>query len=321
MMEILFLLQPVVLVIGALFVLLRGADVFLDGVLQLGAKLKLSAFVLGALVVGVGTALPELAAALAAIHSGETEMVVASAVGSSIVNILFVVGLMAVVMGRVIIRPQVLTAELPLFVLVHALFFGVVFDGYVTSGEALFLLATCAVYVWHGAREDRLVVPRPTVEVTTEVVVDKHLFRSILFVVIGLIAVLLGANYTVAGVTQIATLLQIPASLMSLTVIALATALPELAVAIQAMRQGQPDIAIGSIFGANIYTLLVVVGVPALFTTLPVSTAVSELGIWCLYAASAVSVIVLMSRQILRSEGIIMVLGFLFFLMHLSTYL
>jgi cation:H+ antiporter len=320
-MEMISLLQPVVLIIGALFVLIRGADVFLSGVMQLCTRARLQPFIIGALVIGVGTALPELAASMAAVIARESEMVIANVVGSGIVNILFVVGLMAVVAGRIVIRPQVLTAELPLFVLVHALFFGVIFDRYVTSGEAIFLLLTCGVYIWHTVREDRLVLP------VTSVTATPWSFRSVEFIKIcgvmglGLCAVLLGAHYTVTGVTTVASLLSLPTSIVSMTLLALATALPEMAVALQAVRQGQPDIAIGSIFGANIYMTLVVVGIPALFVTLPVATVVSDLGVWCLYAASLVFVVVLMSRQILRSEGIIMLIGFCFFLIHLTQFM
>ncbi len=321
-MDLFSVIQPVILIIGSLFVLIRGADALIEGILLFCARAKIQPLVAGMMVVGIGTALPELAAAVAAVLAGHSEMVVAGVVGSGIVNILFVVGLMAVVAGRILIRPQVLTAELPLFVLVHALFFGVIFDGYVTSGEAIFLLLVCAVYIWHTIREDRALLPKVIIE--NEGIVTGPLtgtLKSAGFILIGLAAVLFGAHYTVSGVTTIAAMFSVPTSIMSLTLVALATALPEMVVALQSVRQGQPDIAIGSIFGANIYMMLVVVGIPALMVNLPVATVVNELGLWCLYAASIVFVVVLMSRQILRSEGIIMVLGFLFFLMHVTKFM
>jgi len=131
----------------SLLVLVKGADWLLDSAEKIGVHFSLSPFVIGVLITGIGTSLPELAAGIAAVFQGAPEIVVANAVGSNMANILLVIGISAIVGGRLVITKNLIDLELPLLAISTVLFLGVVYDGIVTQLESLFLVVTYTIYL------------------------------------------------------------------------------------------------------------------------------------------------------------------------------
>lgn len=148
-MDFLLLTQWAIFLAVALFVLVRGADLFVVGAKQMGASLGMSKFAIGVLIVGFGTSLPELASSIAAALEGATEIVIANVVGSNITNILLVVGILATLGGRISIKRDLIKTELPIFFIATAHFLAVVYDGYVDRLEAVLLLGTFCAYMWY----------------------------------------------------------------------------------------------------------------------------------------------------------------------------
>lgn len=301
----------------ALFALVRGADTFVVGAKQMGASLGMSKFAIGVLIVGFGTSLPELASSIAAALDGATEIVVANAVGSNITNILLVVGILAAVGGRIVIKRDLIKTELPIFFIATAHFLAVVWDGTVDRLEAVLLLGTFAAYMWYlfveARSEDSVALSnkgrRPHLE-----------FKSVIFILLGIAAVLVGAHYAVEMVVNIATALSVPLGLVSIGAIALGTSLPELFVSIQAIKTGEGELAIGNIFGSNAFNILVVIGIPALIVPLVADEVVMKLGIQVLLAASAIFFVNGLARQVMRWEGMMMLLFFAFFIIKLADF-
>ena len=307
-----------IILVAALFALVRGAGMFVTGAKQVGASLGMSKFAIGVLIVGFGTSLPEFASSVAAALSGSTEIVVANAVGSNITNILLIVGMLAAVGGNVIITRDLLKTELPVFFIATTLFIAVVFDGSVDRVEAVLLLGTFTAYVWYlfveesNEKPDELVEkksPKPDLEA-----------KSIVFIVIGVAAVLIGAHFTVEMVVNIATAFEVPLGLVSIGAIALGTSLPELFVSMRAIKDGESELAIGNIFGSNAFNMLIVTSIPALITPLLADEVVMELGIKILMAASAIFFVTGLARQVMRWEGMMMLLFFLFFIVKLANF-
>ena len=287
----------------ALFALVRGADTFIVGAKQMGSSLGMSKFAIGVLIVGFGTSLPELASSIAASLEGQTPIVVANAVGSNITNILLVVGILAAFGGRIIIKRDLIKTELPIFFISTVHFLAVIHDGFIDRVEALLLLGTfSAIEFTHTGR-------RPYLQV-----------RSLSFIILVLIAVLIGATYTVDMVVNIATLLSVPLGLVSIAAIALGTSLPELFVSIQAIKSGEAELAIGNIFGSNAFNILVVIGVSAMIEPLSADSVVMDLGIGVLLAAYAFFFVNGLSRQGVRWDGMMMLLFFAFFMIKLFQF-
>lgn len=302
---------------GSLFVLIRGADTFVEGAKQMGASLGMSKFAIGVLIVGFGTSLPELASSVAAALDGATEIVVANAVGSNITNILLVVGILAAIGGRISIKRDLIKTELPIFFIATAHFIAVVHDGLVDRLEGVLLLGTFLAYMWYLFVEAR---SEDAVELGGVKRRPQLAPKAVAFIVLGIAAVLVGANYTVDMVVNIATAANVPLGLVSIGAIALGTSLPELFVSLQALKTGEAELAIGNIFGSNAFNILVVIGIPALITPLIADQVVMELGVGILLAASAIFFVNGLAKQVMRWEGMMMLLFFCFFLLKLVDF-
>lgn len=310
------MIQWIVFLFVSLFVLVRGADLFVEGAKKIGASLGMTSFAIGVLIVGLGTSLPELASSIAAVLAGTSEIVIANAVGSNITNILLIVGVLAMMGGPVMINKNLLQTELPIFFIATIHFVASVHDGRVDRIESLLLIGTLCAYIWYlfssnNQAKDEMAARNGNNKITV---------KSIVFIILGIVALLIGANYTVEMAVNIATGLKVPIGLVSIGAIAIGTSLPELFVSLQALKRNETDLAIGNIFGSNAFNILLVVGVPGLFSPLVVGDVVLQLGLWILVAASLILFINGLSRQVQRWEGVAMVLFFCFFLVKLVAF-
>jgi cation:H+ antiporter len=303
--------------LASLYVLVRGADLFVEGAKKIGMKLGMSSFAVGVLIVGLGTSLPELASSIAAVLGGASEIVVANVVGSNITNILLIVGVLAILSGPVMINKDLLKTELPIFFISTIHFVASVYDGVIDRIEALLLFGTLLAYLWylfspHNEAKDEMEIKNGK---------EKKLgIKPIVFVVLGVVAVLGGAHFTVQNAVNLATGLSVPIGLVSIAAIAIGTSLPELFVSLQAVKTGETDLAIGNIFGSNAFNILLVVGVPGLIAPLMVGEVVMELGLAILVAASLILFVHGLARQVQKWEGVMMVLFFTFFLIKLLAF-
>lgn len=315
-MELVQLAQWSGILVGALFVLVRGADLFVAGAKKIGAHFGMSSFAIGVLIVGLGTSLPELASSLAAVLAGSTEIVIANAVGSNITNILLIVGIIAAIGGPVVINKNLLKTELPIFAIATIHFVASVYDGVIDRIEALLLVGTLTAYMWY------LFSPSNDSKEEMEVPPEKGSvkIKDIVFVVLGIAAVLVGAHFTVEMAVNIATGLSIPLGLVSIGAIAIGTSLPELFVSLQAIRNNEADLAIGNIFGSNAFNILLVVGLPGLLAPLVAGEVVMELGLVVMIAASLILFVNGLARQVQKWEGVMMLLFFAFFMVKLVSF-
>lgn len=302
----------------AVYALVRGADMFVEGAKQIGAALGMSAFAIGVLIVGFGTSLPELASSMAAIWQGTSELVVANAVGSNITNILLVVGFVTLLGGRIIIKRDLIKTELPIFFIATAHFVLMIYDGVIDRLESILLVGTFAAYIWYlfsdAERDDKVELheagTRP----------PQLRANAIAFVALGLAAVLVGAHYAIEMVINLGGALAVPPEVISIFAIALGTSLPELFVSIKAVRDGHGEMAVGSIFGSNAFNILMVVGIPGLFAALPATDVVLTVGTPILLAASAIFFVNGLAKQVMRWEGAMLLLFFAFFVLKLLEF-
>lgn len=316
-MDLIQLAQWSGILVVALFVLVRGADLFIEGAKRIGAAFGMSPFAIGVLIVGIGTSLPELASSLAAVMAGTTEIVIANAVGSNITNILLIVGVLAALGGPVMINKNLLKTELPIFFIATVHFVASVYDGVVDRVEAALLFATFCAYIWYLFSSNNTAKKEMAVKNGHE---KKITTKDVTFVVFGILAVLGGAHFTVEMAVNIATGLAVPIGLVSIGAIAIGTSLPELFVSLQALKTGETDLAIGNIFGSNAFNILMVVGIPGLIAPLVAGEVVMNLGIWIMVAASLILFVNGLARQVQKWEGVAMIIFFCFFLVKLVAF-
>ncbi len=306
----------VVYLFAAIAVLVKGADYFVDGAKEIGLGLGMSSFVVGVVIVGFGTSLPELASSIAGVLAGSPEIVIANVVGSNITNILLIIGLTAALGGTIIIKKDLLQSELPIFLIATIHFVAAIYDGVLDRVEAALLVGTFLAYLWYlfadsMTHRNELGADRPKVA----------LLKPVLFVLGGTAAVLVGAHFTVEYAVALATGFAVPIGLVSILAIAVGTSLPELFVSIKAMRAGESDLAIGNIFGSNAFNMLFVAGLPGLFTTLPSDAVVMEVGLGVLIAASIILFVNGLAKKVMGWEGVMLLLFYVFFMVKLAAFI
>lgn len=319
--------------IAALLVLIKGADWVLDSAERIGLAIGFSPFIIGVLLVGVGTSFPELIAGIVSVFQGAPEIVTANAVGSNIANILLVIGFAAVVAGRLTVTKNLIDLDLPLVALATVLLLGVVRDGSVTQPEALLLIAGYVVYFFYALRvreeeeeateEDVVDVippprhkppPPPTSSIIKTLQTPEVILKNIGIFIVGAAGLALGAHYLIKSVIALSTLLDIATGTIALAAVAFGTSLPEVIVSLKAARQKKSEVVLGNIFGSNVFNTLAVIGIPALFTTLPIDAQTFSLGLPVMIAATALFVISGISRRIHNWEGMMYLLIYILFI-------
>ncbi|MFC1615136.1 calcium/sodium antiporter [Patescibacteria group bacterium] len=318
----------VLVFVVSLTALVKGSHWFLNGAERLGIRLGFSPFVIGALIVGIGTSLPELMSAFSAIIQGVPEIVVANATGSNIANILLVLGIVAIMGRRLEVTRSLIDLELPLFAISTVLFLGIVYDGQVLQIESMLLFITYLIYFIYslagGKEKASTVVAEKSKELQEFAETERwglinilrkvNHFRDQILFVVGLVAVLVGAKYLIDSVIQLSALLEIAPGIISISAIAIGTSLPELTVSGRAVLQGKSEVAVGNILGSNAFNALFVVSLPGLFGTLPVDPITLSIGIPIMALATFLFIIVGISRRIYHWEGMMFLVLYSFFL-------
>ena len=243
------LLNILLLVIG--FVLLiRGADAFVDGASALARRFHIPEIIVGLTVVAMGTSAPEVAVSFSSALHGADGLAIGNALGSNIANILLVLGISAII-TPLIFKDKIIQYEIPfsIFVTIVLMWLGVRY-GAITRGGAVVLLLLG--YLFWGTKQKK---------VKSQKIPEISLVKTIVFLVLGIVALIFGSNLTVNSATNLATVLHVPNRTIGLTIIAVGTSLPELVTCITAARKKHVDLVIGNIIGSNIFNILFVLGI------------------------------------------------------------
>lgn len=306
------ILTAFIVFVASIFALVKGADYLIKGSERIGVYFGLPSFVIGALIVGIGTSLPELASSLAAILVDQGEIVVANAVGSNIANILLVVGLAAVIGRKVVSTKDLLNIEVPLLVIATVLFLGTAYDGVVTIPESVILFAGFLVYLSYLlVHPDDSAVELAHVELPE---VKKLRVHDFVMLIGGGLALVVGAHYMIDAVIVIAESFGISTGIIGITAIAVGTSLPEIIVSVTAVLQGKTDLAFGNVFGSNIFNMLMMVGFIGFFGNLSIDMTTYLVGLPILVAATVIFTISCMSKTIYIWEGLLFLIFYVFFM-------
>lgn len=314
----------------SLTLLLKSTDWLVESAEKIGLGLKISPFIVGVTIVAIGTSLPELASSTMAVLKNSTEMVVANVVGSNLANIFLIVGICSVIAKVLTIRRSLINLDSPLLAATTILFIFVVIDKKVTAQEGFLLLTGFLVYFLYTIfqKKDEQVKPE-IVEILPSKIemrkkeIDKVLKESntnikVLFLLfLGAIGLALGANYTIESAIKISKMLGISASIISITAIAVGTSLPELAVSAKTVLNKKHEIALGNIFGSNVFNTFIVTGIPALIKPLSIDEKTLYIGVPFMTSATLLFVISGISRKIHIWEGLMYLLIYTFFLIQL----
>lgn len=256
------------LVLG-LVLLVFGADLLVKGAARLAGNFGVPALVIGLTVVAFGTSAPELAVSVKAAYSGQAELAIANVVGSNIFNVLFILGLSALISPLLISR-QLIRQDVPLMVGVSVVAAVMALDGNINRIEALILvvgLVSYTAFLFYQGRKKGMDTSDEEVEAMLKVKVP--VWQNVLLVVGGLVLLVLGARWLVQSAIEIATMLGVNEAVIGLTIVAAGTSLPEVVTSVVATMRGERDIAVGNVVGSNIFNILCVLGLSGLVTPTP----------------------------------------------------
>lgn len=256
------ILDIILLVVGFI-VLIKGADIFVDGASSIAGNFKISKMLIGLTIVAFGTSAPEFAVSVKSLISGNGDIVLGNVIGSNILNILLILGISSL-FHFLNVKNNTVKKELPITLLITTLFAVLLsdhlFDSNITNAftrsDGIVLLLFFLVFIYYLISMARNKIDDDQNEKYMPIV------KSIIYTIIGLVCIIVGSNFVVDSASSLAAIIGISEKMISLTVIAFGTSLPELVTSVTATKKGEYDIAIGNVVGSNIFNIGMVIGLP-----------------------------------------------------------
>jgi len=308
------LIQVILLIIGFV-VLIKGADVFVDGASSIALNCKLSKMLIGLTIVAFGTSAPEFAVSVKSIISNNSDMVLGNVIGSNILNILLIVGLCSII-KPIKVKSNTVRKELPIVMLFSTLLFFLIKDDLFVSSintinrnDGFVIVLFFMIFVYY-----LISIMRNKKDEDADELAKYGMFKSIIFTVLGIVCIVMGSNVVVDSASKIAGMMGVSQKMIALTVVAFGTSLPELVTSIVSTRKGEHEILVGNIVGSNIFNIGIVLGVPvALFGGIQaVGFNVIDL-IAMIVSAILLFVFAYKDHEIHRHEGMIMLALFVIY--------
>ena len=255
----------IIAVLIGLGLLIWSADRFVEGASATASQLGVSTLIIGITIIGFGTSAPEILISVFASLDNTPNLAIGNALGSNIANIALILGVTALLVPLPI-ASDLLKKEFPILLGVTAIVAYCLYDAklnYIEGIVLLIVLAAALIYFVKSSKKDDPL----NQEFADEIPKDMTLKQAIMWLVIGLVALIFSSKILVWGAVNIATMLGVPDLIIGLTIVALGTSLPELAASIAGARKGEPDLAIGNVIGSNLFNSLAVIAIPGLLLT------------------------------------------------------
>jgi cation:H+ antiporter len=257
----------ILLFLAGLITLILGADLLVRGASRLAAAFGVSPLVIGLTIIAIGTASPEIAVSLQAAAAGQGDLTLGNVLGSNIFNILFILGITAIV-APVVIAEQLIRKDAPIMLGISLLTLALAIDGNLGWFDGAILLIGMIIYIVFALRQSKEESKAVQEEYAQEFAPkEPHTARNTItnigFILVGLGLLVLGSNWLVESASQIAKSLGVSELVIGLTIVAAGTSLPEVATSVIAALKKESDIAVGNVVGSNIFNLLGVLGLGA----------------------------------------------------------
>lgn len=314
-------IKTILFLIG--FVLItKGADIFINCTVDIGKKTKISEIILGATIVSFATTLPELTVSLFASLDGHTTMSLGNAVGSIICNTGLVLGLVAFISPFSVDKKMFFSKSVLLLIcVILLLLLGI--DKSITQTDSIVLLAMLAIYMYSNYRSVVEKGSKSRVNNTSKVKGNNNLgewIRIALLFALGLIMMILGSRLLVDNGVIIAEWIGVPQGVISLTVIALGTSLPELVSSLTAIKKNHHAISVGNILGANILNIVSVIGISSIPNDIPILSQNMSIDFPFMIVLLLILILpTIKKNKLYRFQGLIMLIVYLIYIGVLYT--
>lgn len=251
----------VLLLIFGIVVVLKSADWLTNGAVGLATKLEISQIVIGFTIVAIGTSMPEFFVSIVSAIKGTPDLAVGNIVGSNIFNVLLIVGVAATV-APIAIQRATVRRDIPIAIVASIMLTFMMLDDNISRIDALILFAAFIAFIWITLRNSKNDANEKGA--STEKVIPT--WKSVLFIIFGLVGLVLGSNIFVDNASSLAHGWGISDAVIGLTIVAGGTSLPELATSAVAARKGDSGIAIGNVLGSNVFNILMILGLTGIIS-------------------------------------------------------
>ena len=330
----------VLLLLLGFVMLVKGADIFVDGSSNVAKILKVPSIIVGLTVVSMGTSLPELAVSTTAALNGSNEIALSNVIGSNFFNLMVVLGMSAVIAKKAVpVQKSLLVVEFPLNLVMTLLvgYFAVdvllgagqpadllfsVFDqsqatvmtGTLERKEGIILMGVFVAYMIYTIIQ-ALVARKGNTDEDNEK--KPSIVKAIVFIVLGVVLIKFGGDFVVKGAKVIAAWAGMSETLIGLTIVACGTSLPELVTSVVAAKKDECDLAVGNVIGSNLFNLLLILGVSA--TIHPVAVISSSIADLLILAVMGLMtyIICIRGKNVNKIEGALMVLAYIAYLAYI----
>ncbi len=303
----------VIIFICSLAVLLLSAKFFTNSAEGIGSWLGLQPFVIGVFIVGIGTSLPELISGILSVRNEVSEILSGNIIGANISNILLITGLVAVLNKKAItLKSQYLYIDLHFLLGSFVYFVVIAYDGTIDIIESfigLLIFVTYAVYLIKGEA-----IP---IEKDLKLKNKKIPYKNFIILLLSAIGIYFGADYTIFSLKNIAVELNIPTTIIALTLLSLGTTLPELAVNISAIQQGKAEMAVGNVLGSSVFNTLVIPPLSAFFGVIQVPDNLLSFSLPLMATCGLLFYLLTHDKKISIWEGLMFICLYILFLIKL----
>ncbi len=262
------IIQIILLIVGFIF-LIKGADLFVEGSSSIAALLKIPTIIVGLTIVAMGTSAPEAAVSITASFNGSNAIAVSNVIGSNIFNLLLIIGCCAL-LKELKIGENILKSDFPFLIIsTIAIVLFILIGWNILRVEAIILLILLIIYLAYLVYTARKSKESQYVEKP-----KLGLSRSIIYIIIGLIGIVLGGQLVVDCASAIAMAFGMSETLVGLTIVAMGTSLPELVTSLTALKRDENQLVIGNVIGSNIFNILFVLGLSSVISPIVVEPSI-----------------------------------------------
>lgn len=301
-----------ILIIG-FALLIKGADVFVEGASSIAKKFNVPSMIIGLTIVAMGTSAPEAAVSVTSSLAGQNDMSVANVVGSNFFNVLVVLGVSSII-AKLPVQEETIKKDTPFLILVSILLlvFGINLklgriEGLALLGLFTYFLVNTIKSAKKATEDDSLETGETAIAIETQTSSEISLPKTILVSLVGIAGIVLGGDMVVNSATAIATSLGMSANLVGLTIVAVGTSLPEFVTSIVAIKKGETEIAIGNVIGSNLFNILLVLGLAAVINPISMSMLAFIDIIFMVLITLLLYMFMKKRNSLVKSQGIILV--------------
>lgn len=325
------MLLNIIFIIIGFILLIKGADFLVDGASEIAKRFHIPEIVIGLTIVAIGTSMPELVVSVTSALEGHSDLAIGNVVGSNIANMFLILGVCSII-KPLVFKKETRLFEMPFNIFSTIILFFLCINGSgkqintITREEGTILLAFCILFIIYNLimakKGEEFDQEENILELRTEENKKVPLWESLFGIIVGIIGLKLGGDLVVENSVEIAKILGISEKLISLTIVAFSTSLPELITSIAATRKGETDMAIGNILGSQIFNILLIIGVSAALTPINYSKSYDSNIILLIVGSIMLGLFPFIGKknEMTRSNGIVFVLTYAIYLVSIVYF-